>query len=217
MAAMAVPWRSRIIGEGEEAPEQLLANPLNPRIHPKYQQDALAGVLSEVGWVQRVIVNQQTGHVVDGHARIGLAISRGEPTVPVVYVDLAPDEEAKVLATLDPLGAMAGTDRDVLEQLLAEVQTDDAAVQAVLDGLSAKNGLLAPDDPQAEWQGMPAYEREPLAARTIHVHFKTEEAAQDFGRLLDQPITEATRFLWHPAEAKRDLQSVAYAAADDES
>ena len=28
-------WRNRIIGTGEEAPDQLLANPANWRIHPK--------------------------------------------------------------------------------------------------------------------------------------------------------------------------------------
>lgn len=59
-------WRSRIVGHGEEAPDQLLANPRNWRIHPKTQQDALAGVLDEVGWVQDIIVNQLTGYVVDG-------------------------------------------------------------------------------------------------------------------------------------------------------
>src|SRR5690348_10145058 len=80
-------WRNRIVGHGEEDPEQLLANPNNWRIHPKSQQDALKGVLSEVGWVQDVIVNKRTGFVVDGHARVALAISAGE-RVPVVYVDL---------------------------------------------------------------------------------------------------------------------------------
>jgi hypothetical protein len=34
-AEPASPWRNRIIGHGEEAPDQLLANPRNWRIHPK--------------------------------------------------------------------------------------------------------------------------------------------------------------------------------------
>ena len=36
-----LPFASRIVGEGEEAPDQLLANPLNWRTHPKEQQAAL--------------------------------------------------------------------------------------------------------------------------------------------------------------------------------
>ncbi len=65
-------WRNRIVGHGEEDADQLLANPANWRIHPRAQRDALAGVLSEVGWVQDVIINRRTGHVVDGHLRVSL-------------------------------------------------------------------------------------------------------------------------------------------------
>ena len=130
-------WRNRIIGEGEEPPDQLLANPGNWRIHPQAQQDALAGILSEVGWVQRIVVNHRTGHVVDGHLRVAMAISRGEPTVPVVYVELEEAEEKAVLAVLDPLSAMAVADEEALNALLAEVSVSDEALKAMLDGLKA--------------------------------------------------------------------------------
>lgn len=59
-------WANRIVGAGEEPPDQLLANPRNWRVHPKGQQDALAGALDEVGWVTGVIVNRRSGCVVDG-------------------------------------------------------------------------------------------------------------------------------------------------------
>jgi hypothetical protein len=41
-----------------------------------------AGALDPVGWVQQVLVNQRSGFVVDGHARVALALRRGEPAVP---------------------------------------------------------------------------------------------------------------------------------------
>ena len=47
-AAPTTAWRNRITGSGDEAPDQLLANPANWRIHPKAQQDALAGALDQV-------------------------------------------------------------------------------------------------------------------------------------------------------------------------
>jgi ParB-like chromosome segregation protein Spo0J len=103
-------WRNRIVGTDEVAPDQLVANPANWRTHPGPQRDALRGSLATVGWVQQVMVNRRTGHVVDGHARVEEALSRSEPTVPVLYVDLDPEEEALVLATLDPIGAMATAD-----------------------------------------------------------------------------------------------------------
>ena len=101
--AQGNPLRSRIVGEGEEAPDQLLANPLNWRRHPPEQQKALEGMLREVGWVQRVIVNRTTGHVVDGHLRVELALRRGETAVPVLYVELTEEEEKIVLAAIDPI------------------------------------------------------------------------------------------------------------------
>lgn len=137
----AAGWRSRIVGHGEAPPASLTSNPRNWRTHPRPQLEALAGVLSEVGWVQDVLVNRTTGHVVDGHARIQLALSRKELTVPVVYVELSPEEEAKVLATLDPIGAMAGADAEQLGRLLADVRTDDAALRSALRDLADANGL----------------------------------------------------------------------------
>ena len=145
-------WQNRIVGHGEEAPDQLLANPENWRIHPKPQQDALAGVLDQVGWVQDVIVNRRTGHVVDGHLRVSLAISREEEAVPVVYVDLDEHEERLILATLDPLAAMAATDSTKLDELLREVSTGDAALQAMLSDL-AESAVILNEKPAVEDPG----------------------------------------------------------------
>src|ERR1700730_19185597 len=119
-------WSNRLVGHGEEDPTQLLAHPKYWRIHPKAQQDALAGVLAEVGWGQDVIVKKRTVFVVDGHARVALAISAGE-RVPVVYVDLSEKEEALILATLDPLSAMAAADEDLLAGLVGTLEVSDAA------------------------------------------------------------------------------------------
>lgn len=141
-------WQNRIVGQGEEAPDQLLANPRNWRIHPKAQQEALGSVLDSVGWVQNIIVNRQTGYVIDGHARVALAISRQEPSVPVVYVDLAPEEEALVLASLDPLSAMAVTDQEMLAELLIDVTAEGALADMLVDltGRKATAGRTDPDD-----------------------------------------------------------------------
>ncbi len=126
-------WRSRITGHGSEQPDQLLANPRNWRVHPERQQRALAGVLDQVGWVQDVVVNQRTGHIVDGHLRVSLAISRGEAEIPVVYVDLDETEEALVLASLDPLAGLAATDEEQLRDLLQGVTVEDDTLRALLN------------------------------------------------------------------------------------
>ena len=129
-------WRNRIVGSGEEAPDQLMANPKNWRIHPLTQQDAVEAALDEVGWVQQVIVNQTTGCLVDGHLRVALAISREETSIPVTYVDLTEREEALVLATLDPLAGLATTDAEKLGQLLEEAGTAGEGLQNLMDDLA---------------------------------------------------------------------------------
>ena len=143
-------WRSRIVGHGEASPGELTANPRNWRKHPKAQRDALAAVLDRVGWVQDVIVNKTTGHLVDGHARLDLARQRGEASVPVVYVELDADEEALVLATLDPLAAMAEADTDALADLLAAIASEDAALTSMLDALAKAEGI-EPVDTSSEY------------------------------------------------------------------
>jgi DNA modification methylase len=146
-SAEAAPWRNRIVGAGSVDPSQLLANPRNWRNHPAAQRSALRGSLDSVGWVQQVLVNRITGHVVDGHARVEEAISRAESEVPVLYVELAPEEEALVLATLDPIGAMAERDTARLDELLAEVSVDDAGLRRLLASLLPRRaGRTDPDE-----------------------------------------------------------------------
>lgn len=128
-------WENRIVGYGESAPDDLLANPDNWRVHPKNQQDAMAGALDQIGWVAPVIVNQRTGFVVDGHLRVAMAISEGADMVPVAYVDLSAEEEAVVLATFDPLTAMAVTDEQLLSSLMEGITFDTAALSAAVDAV----------------------------------------------------------------------------------
>ncbi len=139
-------WRSRIVGHGEAPPAQLIANPRNWRVHPKAQQEALAAVLEQVGWVQDVIVNQRTGYVVDGHARLDLARKRGETSVPVVYVDLDEREERLIIASLDPLSAMATTDAEALRALLADIAVyDEALADMFVDLAGVVDEVAFPD------------------------------------------------------------------------
>jgi DNA modification methylase len=125
-------WSSRIVGEAEVDPRKLIPNPQNWRKHPKAQQVALEAALDEVGWIQRVIVNQRTGHMIDGHLRVERALAQHEHTVPVSYVDLTPEQEAIALATFDPLGALATTDQKILDALLRSIDCDNEDLAQLL-------------------------------------------------------------------------------------
>jgi DNA modification methylase len=141
---MPSAWRNRITGHADVPPDQLLANPANWRVHPRDQQRALEAALGEIGWVQNVIVNTVTNHVVDGHVRVELALSRNERTVPVTYVSLSEDEERLVLATLDPLSAMATAEKDALASLLADLSPVDDVLASLLRELGEEHGIRRP-------------------------------------------------------------------------
>jgi len=134
-------WRNRIVGGGVKPASAFRPNPLNWRTHPAVQQMALGGVMSEVGWVQQVVVNKTTGNLLDGHLRVEMALERGED-VPYVEVEVSESEEHLILATLDPIGALAEVDADRQARLLELIgSTQDQSLNDLLDGMAALDPL----------------------------------------------------------------------------
>ena len=128
-------WANRIVGYGTERVEDLLASPLNYRIHPLVQQEAMLAAIHEIGLVQTIIVNRLTGCVVDGHLRVALAMREGVETLPTAYVELSEAEEAKVLLSFDTIGAMAGIDKTKLGELVQMVEGDTGGLGEFISGL----------------------------------------------------------------------------------
>jgi ParB-like chromosome segregation protein Spo0J len=118
-AALRLEWRD---------PAELAENPRNWRRHPEPQMAALTDVLAEVGWAGACLYNERTGRLIDGHARRKVALEQGAARVPVLVGDWDEAQEATILATLDPLGAMAQADNQRLGELLRELRDGGAAL-----------------------------------------------------------------------------------------
>ena len=138
-------FRNRIVGLVTETLDQLLFHPSNWKIHPSRQQAAVREALLKIGWVESVMVNVRSSEkwpvgergvrtLVDGHMRVTLAARNGETSIPVTLVDLDPEEEEYVLITLDPLGALAETDREKLLELVAKQDQQTEGTLAALRG-----------------------------------------------------------------------------------
>lgn len=125
-------WKNSIVGYDKVNPEKLVPNPENWRLHGELQQKTMNDVLSEVGWIQNVIVNKTTGRIVDGHLRVSLALARGEKEVPVTYVELSEEDEKKALATLDPLSGLADADIEAFSLLADTMETDSLWIKELL-------------------------------------------------------------------------------------
>ncbi len=115
----------------------LRPNPRNWRLHPPQQQDALRGVLAEIGYADALLARELadgTLMLIDGHLR---AETTPDAVVPVLVLDVDASEAEKILLTHDPLAGMATVSDEHLHALLADVQTDNAAVRSLLDSISA--------------------------------------------------------------------------------
>ncbi len=187
------------------SPAELAENPRNWRRHPPGQVAALTDVIAEVGWAGACLFNEATGRLIDGHARRKVALEQGADKVPVLVGSWTEEQEAKILATLDPIGAMATADAASLDALLREVTTSSEAVSLMLGQLAADsnlyqvNGSGEPDDPAEHWQGMPEFEQEDQESwKRLIVHFKNRDDYEAFARLIGQSLTEKTRSIWYP-------------------
>jgi hypothetical protein len=130
----------------------LRPNPRNWRLHPPEQQDALRGVLAEVGYADALLARELadgTLMLIDGHLR---AETTPDAVVPVLVLDVDEREADKILLTHDPLAAMATVSHENVRELLAEVETESAAVRAMLDALpsSAPGSAGTPPSPTVE-------------------------------------------------------------------
>ncbi len=124
----------------------LAANPKNWRRHPKAQVDAVQGILREIGYADALLARELPGgtlELIDGHLRQGLD---PEQIVPVLILDVSEAEAVKLLVSFDPLAAMAESNAAALEQLLTDVQTNDAGLQAMFDDLALSAGVVPVDD-----------------------------------------------------------------------
>ena len=114
---------------------ELMPNPKNWRTHPVAQQNALKGVLAEIGYADALIARETSDGLmlVDGHLR---AETTPDAEVPVLVLDINEEEADLMLATVDPLAAMAGRDEGRLDELLSTVSSDNDTVNALLQTLA---------------------------------------------------------------------------------
>ena len=124
---------------------ELRPHPKNWRMHPTTQQDALRGVLAEIGYAGALLARELPDgslELIDGHLR---AETTPDMEVPVLILDLDEREAAKLLAVHDPLAGMAQSNAEVLAGLLDQVETESDAVQALLDAMLPAVDALSDD------------------------------------------------------------------------
>ena len=124
---------------------ELRPNPRNWRTHPEKQLNAIRGVLAEVGFAGAELARELedgTLELIDGHARAEVA---GTAEVPVLVLDVNEAEANKILATFDPIGAMADSDAAKLDAVLRDVETANEDLSQMIADLANEAGLYLDD------------------------------------------------------------------------
>jgi len=137
--------RDRIRELRRVSASELRPNPKNWRTHPQAQADALKGVLAEIGIADAVLARELDDGslmLLDGHLRVE---TMGDQILPVLVLDVNEAEGDKVLATLDPLAAMAESDAAKLDAILREVDTGSPELQQMLSDLAEAAELYQDD------------------------------------------------------------------------
>src|SRR5271155_117019 len=96
----------------------LVPHPRNWRRHPKAQAEALRALLIEVGYADALLTRELPNgqlQIVNGHLR---PATTPDCLVPALVLDVSEAEADKILATLDPLAALAEPDAERLKALL---------------------------------------------------------------------------------------------------
>ena len=141
---------------------ELRPNPRNWRTHPEKQLDAIRGVLAEVGFAGAELARELddgTLELIDGHARAEVA---GTAEVPVLVLDVDEAEANKILATFDPIGAMAESDAAKLDAVLRDVDTGSEALQEMLADLADNANLYLDDEPEVVEDEVPEPPADPV-------------------------------------------------------
>jgi len=182
------PFKDRIKELRRVPARELLPHAQNWRRHSTSQRQALTAVLKDIGWADAVLAYQTTDglRLIDGHLRADIS---PDAMVPVLVLDVDDQEALKLLATHDPLAAMAETDADMLRQVLEAAQLEDEALKRMLDDyvppLDPQEGLTDPDEipPPPE---KPVTRRGDLWVLGDHRLLCADSAkARDVDRLLD--------------------------------
>lgn len=194
----------------------------NANRHTPRGMKTLEDSIQRDGWIGAITVAADH-ETFDGSARleVGAAtgfedaiVVRSDGSRPLIHVrediPTADDPRAKRLGIAANRVAQLNLAWDG-QEIAALLEQDEN-----LEGLFYDNelaALIAGDeaiDPAELWKGMPEFEYNERAFKSIQVHFATRDDMEAFSRLINQTVTDKTRSIWHPQAEKNDLASQRY-------
>jgi len=201
-------------------PKILKYHPRNYQQHPELQLRHIIKSIETHGFYRNV-VTAKDNTILAGHGVIEAALRMGITQVPVIKMDIDPDDPRalKLLTGDNEIGNLAVVNDRMLTELLKEVMgTENLDLTGTGFDADQLSNLLMVTRPAkeiqskneaAEWLGMPDWELEPAALRLI-VSFANEEDRQEFAKKLGYDFTPKTKSVWYPDRGRDDTSSIEF-------
>jgi hypothetical protein len=71
-------------------------------------------------------------------------------------------------------------------------------------------GIDTDVDYNEHWQGMPEFEMTDDKYRSLILHFANKDDLDDFCELIEQDITDKTKYVWYPPKEKANMKDVVF-------
>ena len=202
----------------------LKEHPRNYREHPEDQLAHIKQSIEEHGFYRNVVVAKDNT-ILAGHGVVLAARQLGKERIPVIRLDIAPDDPRalKVLTSDNEIARLAEVDDRALTELLKgllETEDEEGLLGTGFDPqqLAALTMVTRPQseirdkNDAAEWIGMPEYgeAEEPLK---LVVSFQSEEDRARFVELAELKLkkkTSQTWSAWWPERENDDASSVKF-------
>lgn len=193
--------------------KQLVPHPENPRIND-HAIDEVASSIKRFGFAAPIIARKEDNTIIAGHTRYSAAILLGLDQVPVRFMNLDPVDAKLLMLADNKLGERAFWDDQKLETLFQELKDQDLS-NLGWDDDELQNLLLhkeqGKNDAFEEWTDMPDFDMEDLTSfRKIIIHFDSQEDVDEFAKVMNQIISDKTKYLWFPKKEKEEHDNLRY-------
>lgn len=181
---------------------ELIPYARNARIHSEAQVAQIAASIKEWGWTTPVLIDENGG-IIAGHGRVLAARKLKLDQVPVMTAAGWSEAQKRAYVLADnQLALNAGWDVDLLKVEIGELQTSGFDTALIgFDPIFIEGMLASYEELGALEEGlMDGTGNEPLAERTIHVHFHDSGNAHLFAQKLNVKITDKTKSIWFDDE-----------------
>ncbi len=194
----------------------------NPRKNDSAVEKIRASI-REYGFTVPMLA-RSTGEVIDGHLRLkgATAEHKADPKtlqeIPTILCDNWTPAQVKAFRLMvNRSVTWADWDLDALRLEFDDLKALDfdlskTGFESFETNWSAPTGAGG----AAVWAGMPGFQQaDQLPWKSVQVHFKNAKDRDAFAKLVDQLITDKTKYLWYPEQERPSHLGVRWASTGD--